>query len=79
MHAQTQELKPQISSCCLQSVKTNSLVEYPINTCLRHTRPRLCGLCSAAMRLMFPLAQTIKTIFGITLINIQILLRPVLP
>lgn len=36
MHAQAQKLKPAISSSCLQSVKTNSLVEYPINTCLRH-------------------------------------------
>lgn len=36
MHAQTEKLKPEISSCCLQTVKTNSLVEYRINTCLRH-------------------------------------------
>lgn len=41
-----------------------------------YTCPQLCGLRSAAMRLMFPLARTIKTIFAITLINIQILLRP---
>lgn len=57
MHAQAQAFKPGILSRCLQSVKTNSLGEYLINT---H------GCC------MFFLAQAIKTIFVMSLIIIQI-------
>lgn len=49
MQAQTKKLEPEISSGYLQSVKTNSLVEYPINICLRHTNMSSdvwAGLCS---------------------------------
>lgn len=57
MHAQAQAFKPGILSRCLQSVKTNSLGEYLINT----------HVCC-----MFFLAQAIKTIFVMSLIIIQI-------
>lgn len=60
----------EISSCCLQNVRTNSLVEDSINTCLRHVHmssvmwARLQSTASSR-RLMFPLAQSIQ-IFMIT-------------
>lgn len=69
MHEWTEKSKPEISSCCLQNVRTNSLVDS-INTCLRHVHmssvmwARLQSTANSK-RLMFPLAQSIK-IFMIT-------------
>ena len=74
MHARTQKVKLEISSRCLQSVRTNSLAEHPINTRLRHTHTNTQRLKVVVLVvvIMFSMPLTIKIISGVIIINRQV-------